>query len=79
MFGNYRDTAWAWRRLQPSVLLGDTKDETGLAITRNIQRLLSGEHGPSAKGDGGLCVLLQGAMRLLDTCLRSYTQRQIAG
>lgn len=40
----YRDSALAWRRLKPSVLLSDRKDETGLARTRITQGMLSEEH-----------------------------------
>lgn len=34
----------AWRRLKPSVLLSDRKDETALARTRITQDRLSEEH-----------------------------------
>lgn len=33
----YRDTALAWRRLQPSVLLNDRKEESGFARTWKTQ------------------------------------------
>lgn len=40
----FGDPDLAWRRLKPSVLLSDRKDETALARTRITQERLSEEH-----------------------------------
>ena len=44
----------AWRRLKPSVLLSDRKDEAGLVRTRKTQGMLSEERGLG--GHVALCV-----------------------
>lgn len=49
----YRDSALAWRRLKPSVLLSDGKDKTGLAKTRISKGRLSEEH--DLHGNFALC------------------------
>lgn len=50
----YRDSALAWRRLKPSVLLNDRKDETRVASTRIAQGMFSEEHDPGR--NFALCV-----------------------
>lgn len=49
----YRDSALAWRRLKPSVLLSVRKDETVLARTRITQGSLADEH--DLGGNFALC------------------------
>lgn len=57
----------AWRRLKPSVLLSDRKDETELVRTRVTQGMLSEEHD---RADILLCVLTQKYIKLWDAIIR---------
>lgn len=57
----------AWRRLKPSVLLSDRKDETELVRTRVTQGMLSEEHD---RVDILLCVLTQKYIKLWDAIIR---------
>lgn len=58
----------AWRRLKPSVLLSDRKDEAGLARTRIAQGMLSEEHD---LGRNFACVLMQRSINLLNALVRN--------
>lgn len=57
----------AWRRLKPSVLLSDRKDETELVRTRITQGMLSEERD---RVDILLCVLMQKYIKLWDAIIR---------